>query len=1364
MSASIRTASKPTSAKYTNASTPSSASSRKALISKSTSTQYDDLFRTNPNKIDLLDDETRHLDLSLIFNVERQVAEIVSLLADPTILVEGLRPTTRALQAHTVRTPSTPSQFKTSKMRMEHDAEQRMQFLNRRTIPYKELFENSAEYVGLFKVNRPMQSDVSTIKDVRGTEEAYTDLQEDIQEIIEELQQNFDGGIAKAIQTLSAWSRLLDMVARVAHQAELDLQDAIKKREAEHAAKLVEMDKKIYQAKKDAHQRGHETSKLRSQCSRYQVMLRKHGLSDHDEYLTVGGDEKVRTGDIIEYYQTSQARKESKIQDMTTQLQTLEDIAEQLYKAAKEPLVGDGTESNLKRQSNLLSAREAAKPAKLGSLDSELAKSSESAFSAFSAFSAATAATSLSRGGAAARNQPRRTYMSDLSSVMERKAGLSVMQRAPRTPRNNSLMENQDVEVGRTSRMSSIKGGVIMGGDIVTEEGEDNRNGYEECPLSEEEQLNISLEIREIYETKLRKLHHECETNIEQQRGEMMRMNREFQDRFEEVRRAMAMDMNLKYRLGESQKPALTLMRQLFPRGTVPGKANVAVQCDIEPTAPPAPPATATPAVPTISFQSRRKLNEQQKFQSPSKPDVRRDEPQGARILVDMIRAVQPSSRWKVVVIDSESLKLLNNCCKMHDVLEENVTLIEDISRKRTSYPTKDAIYFITPCNESVSALVDDFSKGKPMYASAHVYFTSMLSDSLFAKIKGAPTVGEYIKTLSELNIDFLPIEHQVFSVDQPQALYPIFNPVSPASRQSAIEHAAKRLISLFSTIGELPYIRYFDPTAEKKSPSFLLAQSLQNELDELCKLDPDFPPKTHFKRPTLIIVDRSFDVMAPLLHEFTYQAMMNDLLVMDNGKYVYQTDGGMSPALSTPSSVASAPSPSSASQKATLDEADPIWMLLRHWHFAEAVEYIRDNFNRFLSANKAAVQAIGHEGGAATGMDSLAQMKDTLTSLPEFQEMKAKFSIHINICQECKLIFERRKLDSVASVEQDLATGETADGKVPRNVMMDLVPLLDDPAMVPYDKLRLLMLYIIAQEGIQDADRRRLLEVSKLQVEDSQAITNLNYFGVRLSVNSDKKSARNLKDKYGYYGRLAEKKRKKKKKADDEVPYDLSRYVPLLKYVLEDQVAGLLEVESFPYIKDAPADEHPPAKGDKPAPKSNSKINPALIPNPNASNPFSLRTTKPSWAVRPRNNNNNGGSGGGMLDGSGGGNKGEHDAEDLRKNGGRVIVFVLGGLTFSEIRSAYEVMKDSQRDILIGSTAITNPTQFINLLKDLHKSEGYHSGPSMASATSLTNLAGMQSSPASPHGSMGNVAHVSHPEAVRDDKKVGLKGLFKKK
>ena len=43
-------------------------------------------------------------------------------------------------------------------------------------------------------------------------------------------------------------------------------------------------------------------------------------------------------------------------------------------------------------------------------------------------------------------------------------------------------------------------------------------------------------------------------------------------------------------------------------------------------------------------------------------------------------------------------------------------------------------------------------------------------------------------------------------------------------------------------------------------------------------------------------------------------------------------------------------------------------------------------------------------------------------------------------------------------------------------------------------------MVYIIAMEGIQDNERRRLLETAKIPIEDAQAITNLALFGVQLS------------------------------------------------------------------------------------------------------------------------------------------------------------------------------------------------------------------------------------------------------------------------
>lgn len=45
-------------------------------------------------------------------------------------------------------------------------------------------------------------------------------------------------------------------------------------------------------------------------------------------------------------------------------------------------------------------------------------------------------------------------------------------------------------------------------------------------------------------------------------------------------------------------------------------------------------------------------------------------------------------------------------------------------------------------------------------------------------------------------------------------------------------------------------------------------------------------------------------------------------------------------------------------------------------------------------------------------------------------------------------IIFQRHKLAEIASVEQDLATGENADGGASRNIEIEMIPLLDDDSV----------------------------------------------------------------------------------------------------------------------------------------------------------------------------------------------------------------------------------------------------------------------------------------------------------------------------
>lgn len=50
--------------------------------------------------------------------------------------------------------------------------------------------------------------------------------------------------------------------------------------------------------------------------------------------------------------------------------------------------------------------------------------------------------------------------------------------------------------------------------------------------------------------------------------------------------------------------------------------------------------------------------------------------------------------------------------------------MVENIEKPRQPYPSYEAIYILTPCIESCSRLVDDFSRTEgPMYAAAHVHF-----------------------------------------------------------------------------------------------------------------------------------------------------------------------------------------------------------------------------------------------------------------------------------------------------------------------------------------------------------------------------------------------------------------------------------------------------------------------------------------------------------------------------------------------------------------------------------------------------------------------------------------------------------------
>jgi syntaxin-binding protein 1 len=163
-------------------------------------------------------------------------------------------------------------------------------------------------------------------------------------------------------------------------------------------------------------------------------------------------------------------------------------------------------------------------------------------------------------------------------------------------------------------------------------------------------------------------------------------------------------------------------------------------------------------------------------------------------------------------------------------------------------------------------------------------------------------------------------------------------------------------------------------------------------------------------------------------------------------------------------------------------------------------------------------------------------------------------------------------------------------------------------------------------------------------------------------------------------------KKLKFKSSSDDgEEEYELSRYKPVVHHVLTEHIKGKLDQSAFPYVRDAPTGF---SQGLTAQTGSSNSVSSRLTSAARGQKTFgggissapSLRSAKPA-ANRPSRPGLDGGVGSFGSTRSGGSAVSER--EPIRQ---RVIMFVAGGITYSEMRTAYQVGAKLQRDVYIGA------------------------------------------------------------------------------
>eukprot|EP01080_Neovahlkampfia_damariscottae_P007903 gene7903-12371_t len=394
-------------------------------------------------------------------------------------------------------------------------------------------------------------------------------------------------------------------------------------------------------------------------------------------------------------------------------------------------------------------------------------------------------------------------------------------------------------------------------------------------------------------------------------------------------------------------------------------------------------------------------------------------------------KLLEDVSGVKVLILDEETKEIVSVAVSLTEILKEGVFLIDLLSNKKRE-KIKDVKCFclIRPTEKNVKLLQEELQS--PKYQEYHLYFNNVIPSERLQFIAAADS-KEIVKSVREYYCDYIAPDDYTFTLNLD---YEDKNRICDG------------ILSCLLSLKKRPFIRY-----DKNSVSCnQIAQEVLSRIEQESENGGLFDFKKEISPPILLILDRKDDPVTPLLNQWTYQAMVHELIGIKNNRIIPSTDKD--------------------DDEKTSNEKKIEEMILCSKQDSFFDKNMYSNWGDLCLNIKKMMDSYQQKHKTTSNISSFDDIRSFLSNFPEFKKEASTVDKHVTLVYRLKEEITKRQLLQVSKLEQEIVCG--TDHSTIINDLKQLLPSLDNDD----DCLKLVILYSLRYENYKYNEIRNLIDL----------------------------------------------------------------------------------------------------------------------------------------------------------------------------------------------------------------------------------------------------------------------------------------------